>query len=63
MYVTPLPPLAEQKRIVATVDRLRSQGAELSARLRERRSATQGLLAATIFRLLSDEASSGSTSI
>ena len=48
----PLPPLAEQKRIVAKVDQLLSQCDELSARLRERQSTTQQLLTATIHHLL-----------
>ncbi len=48
----PLPPLAEQKRIVAKVDQLLSQCDELSARLRDRQSATQQLLTATIHHLL-----------
>lgn len=50
--VIPLPPLAEQKRIVAKVDQLLSQCDDLSARLRDRQSATHGLLTATIHTLL-----------
>ncbi len=49
-----VPPLAEQKRIVAKVDQLLSQCDELSARLRERQSATHGLLTATIHHILAD---------
>ncbi len=48
----PLPLLPEQKRIVAKVDQLLSQCDELSARLRDRQSATQQLLTATIHHLL-----------
>jgi type I restriction enzyme S subunit len=48
----PLPPIAEQKRIVAKVDQLMSQCDELSARLRERRSAGQTLLASLVHHLL-----------
>ena len=48
----PLPPLAEQKRIVAKVDQLLSQYGELSAQLRKRQSATQQLLTTTIHHLL-----------
>jgi type I restriction enzyme S subunit len=48
----PLPPLAEQKRIVAKVDQLLSQIDELSARWRERQSTTHGLLTATLHALL-----------
>ena len=48
-----VPPLAEQKRIVAKVDQLLSQCDALSARLRERQSATRQLLTATIHEILS----------
>ena len=51
-FLVPLPPLAEQKRIVAKMDQLLSQCDELSARLRERQSATQQLLTATIHHVL-----------
>ena len=50
----PLPPLAEQKRIVAKVDQLLSQCDDLFARLQDRQSATHGLLTATIHHLLND---------
>jgi type I restriction enzyme S subunit len=53
-FAVPLPPLAEQKRIVAKVDQLLSQCAELSARLGERRNATQELLISIIHHLLND---------
>jgi len=55
-FPVPLPPLAEQKRIVAKVDQLLSQCDELSARLRERQSATQQLLTATINQILTSSA-------
>jgi len=48
----PVPPLAEQKRIVAKVGQLLSQCDELSTRLHQRQSATQELLTATIHHLL-----------
>ena len=50
--VFPLPPLAQQKRIVARADQLLPQCDGLSARLRDRQSATQQLLTATIHYLL-----------
>ncbi len=58
-YVICVPPLGEQKRIVAKVDQLLSQCDELSARLRERQSASQGLLNATIHHLLNHETLEG----
>ena len=51
----PLPPLAEQKRIVTKVDQLLSQCDELSARLRDRESVTQQLLTATVHHLLKED--------
>lgn len=53
-FVIPVPPLAEQMRIVAKVDHLLSQCDELSARLRERQSTTEELLTATIHHLLNN---------
>lgn len=48
----PLPPLAEQKRIVSKVSVLLSQLDELSARLRCRQSTTDALLTALIHQVL-----------
>lgn len=48
----PLPPLAEQERIVAKVDQLLSQCDELAAQLQTQQSTSQELLSATIRRLL-----------
>lgn len=48
----PLPPLAEQKRIVAKVSTLLSQCDELAAQLRARQSTTESLLTALIHRIL-----------
>ncbi|KLU05712.1 Type I restriction-modification system, specificity subunit S [Rhodopirellula islandica] len=50
--VLPLPPLAEQKRIVSKVSVLLSQLDELSARLRSRQSTTDALLTALIHQIL-----------
>ena len=48
----PLPPLAEQKRIVSKVSALLSQLDELSARVRSRQSTTDALLTALIHQIL-----------
>jgi type I restriction enzyme S subunit len=48
----PIPPLAEQKRIVSKVSVLLSQLDELSARLRSRQSTTDALLTALIHQIL-----------
>ena len=53
----PLPPLAEQKRIVSKVSVLLSQLGELSARLRSRQSTTDALLTALIHQILNPEGS------
>jgi len=50
--VIPLPPKAEQKRIVSKVSVLLSQLDELSARLRSRQSTTDDLLTALIHQIL-----------
>ena len=50
----PLPPSAEQKRILVKADQLLSQCDEFSARLRERQSAIHQLLTATIHHLLNN---------
>lgn len=50
----PLPPKAEQKRIVSKASVLLSQLDELSARLRSRQSATDALLTALIDQILKD---------
>ncbi|QDV63390.1 restriction endonuclease subunit S [Crateriforma conspicua] len=51
-FQVPLPPLAEQKRIVSKVSVLLSQLDELSARLRSRQSTTDVLLTALIHQIL-----------
>ena len=56
MTPIPVPPHAEQKRIVSKVDALLSQCDELSARLRCRQSTTDSLLTALIHQILEDDA-------
>ncbi|WP_419188497.1 restriction endonuclease subunit S [Stieleria bergensis] len=51
----PIPPLAEQKRIVAKVDRLLAQCDRVAAGLRDRQSTTEQLLTASIHRILADQ--------
>ncbi len=50
----PLPPLAEQKRIVAKVDRLLTQCDRVAAQLQARQATTEQLLTASIHRLLAE---------
>ena len=51
----PIPPKAEQKRIVSKVSVLLSQLDELSARLRSRQSTTDALLTALIHQILNPD--------
>jgi type I restriction enzyme, S subunit len=51
----PLPPLAEQQRIVANVDRLLTQCDHVATALHDRQTTTELLLAASIQKILEDK--------
>jgi len=51
----PVPPTAEQERIVAKVDHLLAQCDRVAAGLRDRQTTTEQLLTASVHRLLADQ--------
>jgi type I restriction enzyme S subunit len=56
----PLPPIEEQKRIVAKVDRLLARCDRVAAGLRDRQTTTEQLLTASIHRILDAGETNGS---
>jgi type I restriction enzyme, S subunit len=58
-FLIPVPPLAEQKRIVSTVTHLLSQVTRLESTLTRRESTRTQLLTAAIHELLSGDDSDG----